>query len=126
MAAMESGTVTKIDLSWVKEERPVCWFVRVVPEFDADGTVVSALTIWNDITERKRAEEDIRKLNEELEQRVQERTAELEEKNSELERMNRIFVGREIRMIELKERIKALEQSTRCKPQAVDDRGPTG
>lgn len=112
MEAMASGTVTKIDLSWTKDGKPNCWFIRAVPEFDANGIVVSALTIWSDITERKQSEEQIQKLNEELEQRVQERTAELETKNAELERTIRLFVGRELRMVELKEQIKALEQST--------------
>jgi uncharacterized protein involved in exopolysaccharide biosynthesis len=49
-------------------------------------------------------------LTEELEQWVKERTQELGEKNAELERMNRLFVGREPRMVELKERIKELEK----------------
>lgn len=77
MAAMASGTAEQIDLAWSKEGKPICWFVRVVPEFDAGGQVVSALTIWSDISERKRAEEEIRQLNAELEQRVEARTREL-------------------------------------------------
>ncbi len=77
MAAMASGTPAKVDLSWTQDGKPVCWFVRVVPEFDAAGKVTSALTIWSDISERKQAEEEIHKLNVELEQRVRERTREL-------------------------------------------------
>lgn len=63
MAAMESGTADKIDLAWGKDGKSVCWFVRVVPEFDTEGKVVSALTIWSDISERKQAEEQLRELN---------------------------------------------------------------
>jgi len=55
------------------------------------------------------SEEALKKLNEELEQRVRERTRELERRNHELEEINKAFVGRELRMVELKERIRKLE-----------------
>ena len=46
---------------------------------------------------------------EHLEQTVEERTQEIMQKNEELETMNELFVGREMKVIELKERIDKLE-----------------
>ena len=61
----------------------------------------------------KLAEDEIRKLNEELEERVAGRTAELEQKSAELEHMNKLFVERELRMKELKEEVKRLKEDNR-------------
>ena len=80
---------------------------------DYDETDVQTASLlgdlsWEIVTGRCN-EESLRQLTEELENRVRERTAELEAKNFELARLNRLFVGRELRMVELKERIRELE-----------------
>jgi PAS domain S-box-containing protein len=81
----------------------------LVPCVGPGGELLSYDGVITDITARKRAEENILRLNEELEQRVRARTKELEQRNHELEQMNKAFVGRELRMEELKKRIAELE-----------------
>jgi len=57
----------------------------IVPFLNQDGKPRQYVAIRADITERKRAEAEIRQLNAELEERVAKRTAELETANKELE-----------------------------------------
>jgi PAS domain S-box-containing protein len=69
-------------------ERPsggkVCVLPHPVPLRDASGELVGAVNMLVDITDRKRAEEDLREAHDDLEKRVQERTAELGKVNEAL------------------------------------------
>ena len=62
-------------------------FFHVVksPVLDSDGKITGSQGVLFDVTTQKRAEDQVRRLNEELERRVVDRTAQLEAANKELE-----------------------------------------
>lgn len=64
-----------------------------------------------DITDRKTLEEKLAEYTKGLESKITERTKELELKVNELERTNKVMVGRELKMIDLKAELEKLKKS---------------
>jgi PAS domain S-box-containing protein len=65
------------------DERLIAWHNKILT--DESGRIYASLSSGEDITERRQAEDEIRRLNAELERRVRERTIQLESSNKELE-----------------------------------------
>ncbi len=83
--AVELGNPYDLELEMVTAAGTRKWVQTIGYPYVENGKVVHVRGSFQDITERKRTEEEIRKLNEELEERVRERTAQLEAANRELE-----------------------------------------
>ena len=71
----------------------------VTPVHSAGGAITHFVGIMNDVTERRNAEKELRRQSEELAR-----------SNSELKRFNRAAVGRELRMVELKQQVNGLSE----------------
>jgi len=73
------GEKSSYEIDFIKADgSSVTCLVNATPVFDYHGKRVGSFAMITDITERKQAEVQIKKMNEELEQRVKERTEELE------------------------------------------------
>jgi PAS domain S-box-containing protein len=58
--------------------------IRLSPLHDASGNILGGMGVMEDITKRKKVEDELHKLNLELEKRVTERTSQLNKANQEL------------------------------------------
>ena len=84
------------------------WNDRAI--LDKKGNVIEIIGLGRDITRRKEAEEELKKLKEKLEIEVQEKTGELQHRVAELEEYQKATINREYRINELKKEIKTLNQ----------------
>jgi PAS domain S-box-containing protein len=88
MERLRKGEIREFTLEkrYVRTDGSIVWVsLTVSPMWAAGERPTTHLAVVQDVTARKRAEEEIRLLNEALEERVERRTAELAASNRELE-----------------------------------------
>ncbi len=106
--ALEVGAPTSEEVSLPLPDGRRCFEARLVPLPERQ-----LMVILRDITERRRAEEELRRYREHLEELVQERTTELEAANQQLRRL--------IHYIEITERRAAEESLNQCNAAFPED-----
>ncbi|MBI9041532.1 PocR ligand-binding domain-containing protein [Lutibacter sp.] len=101
--ALKDGIIKDTEITIIPKNGEAKTFItngqRVI---DSEGNSLGAVVAMHDITQHKEAEKELKNYQEHLEEIIKERTSELEEKNKKLDKLNKVFVGRELRMAELK------------------------
>lgn len=113
---VETGVVTNEKLTLQRKDGSIIDVILDVKSVkNNNGKIRYSISSWRDITEHRIIENELKEYRENLEKLVKERTLELEVKNLKLEELNKVFVGRELRMAKLKEEIEILKSEVKNK-----------
>lgn len=104
----EKGYASNIELKYLLNDGKELFLLISLQALQLNNEDHVMVTIV-DISEKKNAEAELEKYRNNLEDLVKTRTEEVNFKNAELQRMNKLFVGRELKMKELKNIIKELQ-----------------
>ena len=85
---LTAGAITHYEFKFRRKDgSDLCVISSASPVRDSEGRLIKTISMLTDITERKRAEEALRKAKDELEERVQERTEELAKSQQRLQQL---------------------------------------
>ena len=93
---------------WMSPKNGKTYDLIDTPLKNSDGSILK-FEIFRDITDMKNTQNELKMHKENLEEIVKERIKDIENKNEELARLNNLFVGREFRIKELRDKVKDLE-----------------
>ncbi|MFP4410756.1 PAS domain S-box protein [Coleofasciculus sp.] len=82
--SLQGETVTVDDLEVRHSDQQIPLEMQTMPIYDEQGTLLYGISVFKDITARKRTEKILTEYNQTLEQAVRDRTQELEAKNQHL------------------------------------------
>ncbi len=109
--AAREGKTSTIEIEHKKEfsNREFC-LETIAPIKNKKGEITGIFGVSRDITQIKKTEQELKKIKNNLELEIKERTFELETKLDEFKKINKIMVGRELKMVQLKEEIEKLKE----------------
>lgn len=90
--------------------KPIATTLKVVR--DDEGRAMSLFITLHDLTHERKIQEEYYRIPRASRRAGEEQDYGDREKEGRVERMNKLFVGRELRMIELKKRMQVLEEDS--------------
>ncbi len=114
---MEEGNPPKeYEVRGIRKDGSIIFLeISVDKLIKSDGKIIGTQNFFRDITDRKKAEEEILSLKNNLEIQVENKTKDLNEKISDLQRFYDATIEREFRIKELNDRIDELEKELKIK-----------